>query len=126
MFNNTPETLLKYFEDKSIYSWGGRKLVTVVVQRMLSGGENPALATHLLWTYETMYEQLATEWPEIYSPDAWLQGGPRKVAIAALEALVLATTDAPVDGKMTTLGKGYKNEETLLSSRRQKKTVSPF
>jgi hypothetical protein len=126
VINNTPEALLKYFEDKSIYSWGGRQLVTVVAQHMLSAGEKAAMATHLLWTYETMYAQLATEWPQIYSPDAPLQGGLSKFTTAALDALVLATTDGPVDGKVTTFGKKYKNEETLLSSRRKNKTVPQF
>jgi hypothetical protein len=87
---------------------------------MLSASENMAMVTHLLWTYELVYAQLATEWPQIYSP-----GVSPEVKTAALDCLVLATTDGPVDGKLTTLGKAYKNEETLLTSRRKNKTVHP-
>jgi hypothetical protein len=117
-----PKTLSKYFEDKSIYSWGGRQLVTRVANCMLSAGENMAMVTHLLWTYEMIYAQLATEWPQIYSSSVSPEA---KVTTAALNCLVLATTDGPVDGKLTTLGKAYKNEETLLTSRRTGKTVCP-
>jgi hypothetical protein len=89
---------------------------------MLSAGENMAMVTHLLWTYEMVYAQLATEWPKIYSSGVSPEV---KVTTAALDCLVLATTDGPVDGKLTTLGKAYKNEETLLTNRRKNKTVYP-
>jgi hypothetical protein len=116
-----------YLEDRSIYSWGGRHLVATVAQRMLSAGEKPALAIHLLWTYETMYAQLAKKWPEIYVPAGFATraGGTRHSCVAALEALVLATTDGPVDEKYTSSGQRYSGREDMLLDGRRNNLKVP-
>jgi hypothetical protein len=84
-------------------------------------------AIQLLWTYETMYAQLAAQWPSVYQagcPPATIRTA-KTHCNTALDELVLATIEVPPDARRTAAGRPYKTQTTLSTNLRNRKKVIP-
>jgi hypothetical protein len=124
----TTKRLANYFNDQSLCSFSGRRLVTAVAQRMLLSGDatEESLAVQFLWIYETMYEQLVASFPHIYrSPNAHTQKEVQMGCDKALDMIILATTDTP-DERSRAKIPSVATEESLLMNRRRNQKVRPL
>ena len=103
----------------------------MVASQMMSANDQrmTGAAIQLLWTYETMYAQLAAQWPSVYQAGCSSLAAPSRTAKVhcntALEEIVLATIEVPPDPLRTAAGRPYKTQTTLSTNRRNRKKVLP-